>query len=533
MAMRIARSSRGISAGYGNYVPAAEGLLSGLERGIGLYNRLIEEPKAREEEAARQAEDRRMVLLRRSWEIQDRQRAEEDRQKSEEAAKRKELAAAQAAADVAEEQQLAAQLKDVDSRIGALSKQAQSAVNFYGQAVPAEIRAELGKQFAQLARTRDQVLGKITAFAERKAAAARAAVQRLSSAQAPGDADPQDVLLAVSTTGLKVGDLLRGQDGSPSNVEAALRDVAGGVESGDSDAVARAANVLLRPHLMRGVGQIAPDGTPITSKEIVRFVPHPSDPKLVSPVLLVRTAGNPQGYIAPLTEQRSTDPNDVPKWVKVDDLLEHADRLRQLVEMVNAPELAARLRSVAAQPGDGGLDPAMMFGLIPGIGPEALKQAGATERAQVKGEAAKEVAEVRARATVSAAAARAAGRGAGGAAAGGAGKQKPARMTRDQIEAEVAKRASEYGLFKQGNAWMQKDAAGRAVPASADSMLLLARLRGDVSAAAAAGAIGAPLPPLPRSLAEVEEGAVYVAPDGRVVSHLGQGKFEVLGRVAK
>lgn len=416
----------------------------------------------------------------------------------------------------------------MDQRQKILSDQANSALHVYGVDVPVEIKTKLGSEFATLSKEYDAFRARASEFAKKKAARIRAALERLKSANSAGEADPQDVRLAVSATGFRVQDVLRGEDGSPSRLEAALQKAAQGISDGDMDSAVEAANFLLRPQLSNGIGTNGQDGTPIVSKEIVRFVPHPDDPKKVSPVLLVRTVGNPQGYVAPATERRSADKDDLPKWIDIDDLMEHGAKIGQLVQLVNDPEIAPKIKSSPASDQDREIDPALMFAMIPGIKPEAIKQKASTERAEIRAEATKAAAQQRASAQVASAGIRSAASKT--VASGGSGGQKPRFMTGKMLDTLVEGEAANYGLVKERGQWMQKDASGRTIPASADSLQVLARIKSDVVSRAAQGMVGAPIPALPQSVQEAMVDQVYRAPDGRFVRYIGEGKFEVLGR---
>jgi hypothetical protein len=84
--------------------------------------------------------------------------------------------------------------------------------------------------------------------------------------------------------------------------------------------------------LQRGVGEKAPTGHKIVSKEIARVIPGdgkqvPSDHILLD-VLVKDEQGN--SWKAPLTLNRSTDPSDPVKSIPVDDLVKHLTGIASL-----------------------------------------------------------------------------------------------------------------------------------------------------------------------------------------------------------
>lgn len=519
----MATAMRGISlrtASQG-YVAPAEGFLSGLERGVGLYKSLVEQPQLEEE-------DRQYVRRKRAWEEADRALVEQERQRSTEEAEQKKVADAQAAVLAQEEARLAAEKRQIDEEQKRLSEQAQSAISVHGTDVPPEVRKALGGRMGALQNRMHGWSTAAAALAEKKLEQAKAALRRLTNAKTPGDADPADVRDALSGFGIPLEDVVS-RDGGPSRFENALRQAAEGIQSGDPGKAVEAANLLFRRELYKGVGSPGADGTPVMSKEIIGFVPHPENPRLVSPVLMVRTVGNPQGYVAPVTRERSAKSDDPPAFIDIEQMLERGARMSELVKALNTPELRSRLgQVVSSEPPENKIDPALLFSMIPGINPKvktAEVRAGAqVDAAEARAEAQKSAAEARARAQVDAAATRANTPARGGAGKGGSNKKY---MTDAELRRLIEAKAGDYGLFYDAAAkqWKQRSPDGRLVAASPDSLEVLNRIKKEVITAAVQGKVGAPLRQLPSNKAELEDGGIYVAPDGSVVKHIGDGRF--------
>lgn len=525
----------GITASRDRYVAPAEGFLSGLERGIGIYQKLFEEPEKERQREEERRQDREYTLMKRRWEIADRARTESEREEQKVRQTEDEALRAEEAAALQEQQAL----KLMQDQ---LSAEAAAAYAAHGADVPREIKQALGARFGEWSKRNEQFEKALESLAQKKRQRAAIAASKLAKVRDPSEANPADVRLVVEGLGFRVGDLLRGAGGSPSKVEAALQSAAEGIETGNYEKVVDAANTLFRRELMRGVGSVGQDGTPIISKEIVGFVPHPDQDKrgLVTPVLRVRTMGNPtQGYIAPVTANRSSSKDDNAIFMSVDSLLKHGETIRQLADAVNQGDLAERLRQEdAAATERGVIDPASLFARIP-IPASLAAQLESTRRAAQQDETRKAVAETRAGATVDAATARAeaavraAGIRASGKQAGQSGARpskepQPKHMTRGEVLDLARGELEPYGIVWDGKSWLQRDAKGNLRPASADSMQIVARVMDKITRSAVQGKVGAPPAPLPRNEADAVVGKVYTDAQGKLVRYLGGGSVEYL-----
>lgn len=162
-------------------------------------------------------------------------------------------------------------------------------------------------------------------------------------------------------TGRDWADYVRADDGM-APIEKAGRNVIEGLQSGDMGRVVSGLNFLHAPELSAGVGGDSRHGK-IVAKQIVNVVPDPNskDPEnqRVIPIMRVFVnsgkdfrgplpPGMPEGstgyYDAPLTERRSSDPDDPVKSVGVREFMDRLGNQMRLVETLNSPQILAKLQ---------------------------------------------------------------------------------------------------------------------------------------------------------------------------------------------
>lgn len=145
-----------------------------------------------------------------------------------------------------------------------------------------------------------------------------------------------------------LADFIDGPDGTPSPIRQAGLDLQAGLETDNLDLTLKAANVLLAPELRTGVGAPGRDGNEIVSKEIVNLVPHPEDPGQMVPIVKVtlrREDGAMGSYVAPITENRSSDPDDNVKTISMQDAFDRVGQLTTLSEALNRPDMRKRIEA--------------------------------------------------------------------------------------------------------------------------------------------------------------------------------------------
>lgn len=146
----------------------------------------------------------------------------------------------------------------------------------------------------------------------------------------------------VTTFGHSLPELIDSPN-SPSPVSAAVAQFHQAIQSGDTKAALGPINVLLKPEIDHGVGQKLDNGDTIVDKKISQILPHPDDPTHAVIGLDV-TAQKPDGstytYHAPLTQNRSGDPNDPVLNFSITKGLDRISKLAELTATVNDPQNA-------------------------------------------------------------------------------------------------------------------------------------------------------------------------------------------------
>lgn len=180
----------------------------------------------------------------------------------------------------------------------------------------------------------------------------------------PEDVPPAQLYQAISNaTKRDPRDFLTGADGSPPPVAKAVGDITTGLETGNEGMLLSGANTLFSPELRKGVGLASPHGGKIIGKEIIKMIPHPDNPDLVSPVIRVyvdkgkeftgaRDGRGATGYYdAPITENRSTDPEDNVKFISMKNAFDRIGQMGVLSEMLNHPEVRSQLEKGETEAG--------------------------------------------------------------------------------------------------------------------------------------------------------------------------------------
>lgn len=279
-----------------------------------------------------------------------------------------------------EEEEFDQAMRAIDGNLATLRSEGEGYAQQYGGSVPREIDEPYRARVSELTGIRDQLLRKrYQPIIEQRQRSMREVLTRLDTDPAGlGSIDPADLYGAL-TTALRRDprELLGGADGAPSRVGQAVDTLMRGLETGDEGSLLDGANVLLEPDLKIGVGQESPHGGTIVGKRIVAFAPHPQAPGQFTPVLRVYvsdgkidTAGevaraeriraedpnappNATGYyLAPVTENRSTDRGDNVKSISLQRAMEYAGQMQTLAMVLTQhPELRAKVEQGAAAAG--------------------------------------------------------------------------------------------------------------------------------------------------------------------------------------
>lgn len=373
--------------------------------------------------------------------------------------------------------------------------------------VPPDVAASIGKRYRGWQDNHNQLMERarkrITGWVDE----GRKTARELAGGKPMEQVDPKALVNAIAVnTGMDPEDFID-KPGQPSALRQAGEQIVRAGETGNWQEVVPAANVLLKAELRQGIGTLGRDGTPIVSKEIVGFVPvQDGGGDEVYPVLRVKTQGHPEGYTAPVTRDRTADPDDPPITVSVSKMIDRLQHYSTLVETLNHPQVAGKVLKGMGEVGDElrsnleafarmpngkrkttthdtqlgnkvrqttryddtgeivgerdlekGIDPAVEERLdrmekIAGINANArrelvLIQEGGKDR---RAEAAEEGKDRRVTITESGRDRRATARGG---AAGG-------RVTKDQLDKMVDAEAAKYGAYRKGGQWKQWKGSG-------------------------------------------------------------------------
>jgi hypothetical protein len=157
----------------------------------------------------------------------------------------------------------------------------------------------------------------------------------------------------VVQTGRPISDFIA-PEGGVSPIQQAKLDLDAGLKANNPELVTRAANVIFAKELKTGVGEESRDGSEITGKTIERLVPHPQDPERFVPIVRVnvrRADGATGSYLAPITENRSADPQDNVKSISLTEAFDRVGQLVTMSEALNGPQLKPRIEKGAQSAG--------------------------------------------------------------------------------------------------------------------------------------------------------------------------------------
>lgn len=317
----------------------------GLESGIGLGLRLRNQQQDEEQRA-------------RNNRIQDQQLEQQQQDRTRKLAREDEDAA----------------LKALDSELEGLRATGEGYAAKYGKAVPDEIGKPYAERVATVSGARNTLLRKrYEPIVQAREQAIKDLVSRLQTGQVDiKDVPDEDLYKAVVTATRRDPRDLMSVDGQPSKVHTSVTDIMTGLETNNEGMLLRGANVLLEPELKVGVGEQSPHGGRIVGKKIVKMIPDPNAPgkfMLVVKVYVSKdkagTAGDvaradhvaeegaPPGatgyYLAPLTENRSSAPNDTVKSIDLTKAMDYAGQMQTFATLLDHPDVRQKVeRGMAA-----------------------------------------------------------------------------------------------------------------------------------------------------------------------------------------
>lgn len=222
-----------------------------------------------------------------------------------------------------------------------------------GQAVPPELATRYGQVAGALRQHREKVL------APRLAAEQTEDAKYWSDVQA-GKIDPNttpagELYARLSRyTGMVPADIAKAAEGAQL--------VQQGFDSGNQQMLMQGVNQIAAKDLKAGIGAASPHGGVITRKEIVGLVPvkdangveHPDKvfPVVRTYVMHPNGAGAEDYYDAPLTQNRSSDPNDPPKALDLNHAFDYMGRVGAMATLLQDPTLSAKLEQGAKEVGE-------------------------------------------------------------------------------------------------------------------------------------------------------------------------------------
>lgn len=384
-----------------------------------------------------------------------------------------------------------------------------AAIQRYGgwDKVPQDVASGIGKRYRGWQENHNQLMERARKRIGGWVDEGRQTARDLAGGKPMAQVEPKALVNAIAVnTGMDPEDFLD-KPGQPSALRQAGEQIVRAGETGNWQEVVPAANVLLKAELRQGIGTLGRDGTPIVSKEIVGFVPvQDGSGDEVYPVLRVKTQGHPDGYTAPVTKDRTADPDDPPITVSVSKLVDRLQHVSTLVETLNHPQVAGRVMKGMSEVGDEVRSNLEAFSRMPGgkrkttthdtnlndrvrqttryddtgeVVAERDLEKGVDPALEPRLAAMERVAGIRAdtsrannadnndtRRAVAAQTeagrtARNAATNATRVAAGGArGDAAGGRVTKDQLDKMVDAEASKYGAYRKGGQWKQWKGSG-------------------------------------------------------------------------
>lgn len=324
--------------GYGfRYESPGAGAAGGFESGVGLGLR------AAQLDMEKQRQQQQMDIENQKMDLQNKQFQSNEQQRQFEQGR-------QTTADEQTKDKLAEAALDKES--GLINNEASSAYKQYGgpDKIPDNVKQSLTQRASDLDQKRHALYQKRYApIIQQQTQRAQDFISGLQSGRVDiSQADPKDVYMAFLAATGRDPSYFQRQDGKPSEFDEDHQQIQEGMQSGNQNLLLQGANGVMQPDLSVGVGQHTHGGLTVTGKQIDSFVPSKDDPSRVMPVLKVQTdAGS---YHAPVTASRGTEAHagangheDTVKSYSMDDWMQKLGHMGTIAEIVNQPDVAAKL----------------------------------------------------------------------------------------------------------------------------------------------------------------------------------------------
>lgn len=231
----------------------------------------------------------------------------------------KELAEATKSREESREQlRLDRALKAIETEREMFTQELGGVLKQYGgdiNAVPTAIRQQYIQRGSELDRVRRGLAAKAYGpYLEEESTKARDLMSNLQMGKVnPDDVPDRDFTQAFQIAGQRPITDFMDQDGKPSVIRQGYSDFETGLKTQNNDLMMRGLNMLIGPDIRKGVGSSTPDGGKIVDKQLARLDPHPENPEMLVPSVMI-TVEYPDGSrkqgLAPVTAERTPDPDD-------------------------------------------------------------------------------------------------------------------------------------------------------------------------------------------------------------------------------
>ena len=157
--------------------------------------------------------------------------------------------------------------------------------------------------------------------------------------------DPETIVDRLNALDIDLSPLVDTQ------LKSALDDIGTGKFDAGNPQHMKAVNLVMGKKVQEVVGMTGANGEKITSVEVVDVVPNPANPEMLVPELKVQTESGSE-YKAPITQNRSANPDDPIVQISLDAAIQKAMATRQLYQFLDRDDLKSvvsqRIRQVSA-----------------------------------------------------------------------------------------------------------------------------------------------------------------------------------------
>lgn len=148
------------------------------------------------------------------------------------------------------------------------------------------------------------------------------------------DYDPSAIVDRLNKLGIDLEPLLN------KNLKSALDDLGQGKYDPSNPSHKDAVNFLMGPKVREVIGLDGKNGKAIVDVKVVDIVPNPANPEMLVPELAVTTIGG-ETYRAPITQNRTANPDDPVVQISMDSAIQKAMGARQLYQLLDREDLKA------------------------------------------------------------------------------------------------------------------------------------------------------------------------------------------------